>query len=329
MADLPIEAPDVAGLCKLLLEMAYADPGALMSTLGIDEHEAARFADVLRRLLDHAARLAELGAALPAPDVVVAADIESLIAGVIAKYRHGARLLYDVDTHPANEGDLPEAIAKFWRELEKALLRHVDQGFAASQQIADNMPALSGMQFRMSSELPEALAAVESRADRGPDFGARLLEQVPEWLVPTARAAFEAHIGRYGLIEIKPLRINGAWTSQWNAAASRVNQIQASLVRMIGGTVGLSIELPYPTDVNCLFLSFDGCDPDTLVEVDSWGRSGASAPAQHNLGRDGDLFLPWTGNLASRLNVRMKPAAEGADPRLRSIRIFTASSLSA
>jgi hypothetical protein len=98
---------------------------------------------------------------------------------------------------------------------------------------------------------------------------------------------------------------------------------------MIGGTVGLSIELPYPTDVNCLFLSFDGCDSGTLIEVESWGRSGTSAPAQHALGSEGDLFLPWTGNLASRLNVRMTPAAEGAVPRMRSVRIFTASSLSA
>lgn len=309
--------------------MAYAAPRALRSTLGVHEHEAGRFADILRRLLDRSARLVELGAALPAPDVVVTTDIESLIAGVIAKYNHGAQLLYDAQNHPAKGDDLPEAVARFWRQLEKALLRHVDQGFAGSEQIADNMSALSGMPFRMSSELPDVLAALETQVDRGPDFGAHLVGQVPERLVPTARAVCEAHVGRHGLIEIKPLRINGAWTSQWNAVASRVDHIQASLVRMIGGTVGLSIELPYPTDVNCLFLSFDGCDSGTLIEVESWGRSGTSAPAQHALGSEGDLFLPWTGNLASRLNVRMTPAAEGAVPRMRSVRIFTASSLSA
>ncbi|MCV9937005.1 hypothetical protein OIU35_11585 [Boseaceae bacterium BT-24-1] len=329
LAGLLIEAPDAAAICKLLLEMSYAAPETLQSAFGLDEREAVRFADILRHFLNLSARLAELYDALPVPDIVMATDIESLIAGVIAKYKHGAQLVYDVDANPAKDDGFPETVTRFWLGVEKALIRHIDQGFAASKQIADHMSGRSGVLFRVSSGFPEALAPVEPRGHRGPDFRERLLEQVPEQLTPSARAVCEAYVGRHRLLEIKPLRINGAWTSRWNGAASRVDEIRAELVPMIGGTIGLSIELPYSTDVNCLFLSFAGCDPDTVVEVDSWGRLGSAAPLLQALRSDGDLFLPWNGNLASRLNVRITPGAKGTAPRLRSIRIFTASGISA
>lgn len=318
-----VDAPDIAAICKLFRDLSDTAPEALMSDFGIDAGEAQQLSSLVKRLLNTSARLLDLADALPAPDIILATDIESLIAGIIAKHKHQTQLAYRVDRGQAQIHEQPDTIARFLLGIEKVLVRYVDQGLAGSEAVADQLSRRHGVAFRTASDFIEMLAAIEPRVHREPDFGQRLLEQAPEQLIPTARAACEAYIEHHRLIEIKPLRVNGASMSRWCPDTGRVEDITPDLVNMVGGTVGLSVQLPYPTDLNCLFLSFDGGDEETAVEIESTGRWGGSAPVERTLGKDGALFQPWNGNLASRLSVRIKPRSERPAPRLRAIRIFT------
>jgi len=81
--------------------------------------------------------LVEAGRRLGGADIIVAADLETLLAGVILSYQYGARLIYDAHEYwPFSYIDFSAAETQFWCEFEAILVSEASLRLSVSPPLA-------------------------------------------------------------------------------------------------------------------------------------------------------------------------------------------------
>jgi hypothetical protein len=332
LSALPARAPDVAAISDLLQGIVRTPPARLRAAFEAPEGELLAFVEQVRDLLAAAGRLLDMGDVLPEPDLIIATDLESLMAGVIAKMRADTPLLYDASEDFAASPGLPGPLQLFWRGIERTLAQHTDGCFAASDSLAAHVsgrlgravtPLSGGWTGDILADAAKKGGAITPAAQRDGNFAKTVFDAMPDELPPGQQVALEAYVARHRMMEVAPLIVNGVSTLRWNAQTMRVDEALPEFAQMSGGKVGLSVLLPFTTDVNCMFLALEGHDAAVEIEIESFGPGGSSAPAKVALDGEGELFLPWTGNLTSRIVLKMPPVQGGTFPQVRAFRVFT------
>jgi hypothetical protein len=328
LSRLVVEAPEVAATCTLLQDIVKTPPARLATVFEAPEASLANFSELARDMLAAAGRLLDMRKALPEPDIVIATDLVGLIAGVVAKSSNDVPLFYDMHGDFASGHDFPRPVRAFWQGVEKSLAAHADACFAASEALAAELSGRFGRSVvpfpdRWPGEMQPGSSKMSQAIQRDEGFADLLFQAMPNEIAPAPQVALEAYVARHRMIEVRPLIVNGVSTIRWNPQTLRVDEIPPEFGPMSGGRIGMSVHLPYTTDLNCLYLALDDHAPSAAIEIESLGPGGSSAPKEVTFDSNGEFFLPWTGNLTSRIFLRMRPAPSGIVPRVRAFRMFT------
>ena len=115
----------------------------------------------LRRILRTNASLIRVARVLGHAELIVAADVEALAAGVALKQELSARLIYDAhEFWPYSFPQFSDADEEqAWVRIERSLLKATDVRFAVSPGLADAMSKEYGVEFRY---LPNAAPLVDA-----------------------------------------------------------------------------------------------------------------------------------------------------------------------
>jgi glycosyltransferase involved in cell wall biosynthesis len=155
------------------LSLAWAasmSPEQMAKILGISPPQRIAVAQsVARYFLDTAAPLAEVGGRVQGIDAIIACDLETLLPAVLLKQRFGLPLVYDAhELWPDSDDAAMPAEFEYWQNLERRLLRYVDDAVTVTPGLADFMSGFYGRPF---GYLPncEPLQAMNQRHQRGRD----------------------------------------------------------------------------------------------------------------------------------------------------------------
>ena len=122
--------------------------GKAIGALDATEEDLGRFRSLCNYYVNVNSALLEASRRIGGFDVIVAADLEALPAGVALAEEYGVPLVYDAHEYwPYSYPDFRHWEIEFWSDLEKALLERVTLPLTVSPQLADIMSQQYGCAF--------------------------------------------------------------------------------------------------------------------------------------------------------------------------------------
>jgi glycosyltransferase involved in cell wall biosynthesis len=160
----------------VLCSLVFDAESPVLDAYQIPKERRPAFRAIVRHFLSTAWRLVALGSGLSQVSSVIAADLDSLLAGVVLKHTHRVPLVYDAHeawTEAFQDHSEPERV--FWRAFEALLCREADQCFIPSDLLARELEKRYGVPFAV---LPNAEPLISGylantghpHADRPPIF---------------------------------------------------------------------------------------------------------------------------------------------------------------
>ena len=187
----------------LMAQLPLRSLGKAIGALDATEEDLGRFRWLCNYYVNVNSALLEASRRIGGFDVIVAADLEALPAGVALAEEYGVPLVYDAHEYwPYSYPDFRHWEIEFWSDLEKALLERVTLPLTVSPQLADIMSQQYGCAF---GYIPNcALLGSEQAVDLEAALAARAQSEDVIFLVQGAfavRRGFEKLINAWDKVD--------------------------------------------------------------------------------------------------------------------------------
>jgi glycosyltransferase involved in cell wall biosynthesis len=151
----------------VLCSLVFDDQSPVLDAYQIPKERRPAFRAIVRHFLSAAWRLVALGGGISQASSVIAADLDSLLAGVVLKHTHRVPLVYDAHeawTEAFQDHSEPERV--FWRAFEALLCREADRCFIPSPIAARVLEDRYGVSFEVLPNAEPLASAFTAQTDQ-------------------------------------------------------------------------------------------------------------------------------------------------------------------